>query len=187
MSSNQIEDWLYDYVTQYIKSPAFRTPIKDFVDSHCQTFHENVEENTFQQGSLHKQFVQLIEDLLEKMLSEIGATGEQFYLAAKRGLNDNNSKKYYDQLISCNNYLYFKAMMIKRNLQLEKMAMKLLKGQAGINYDENNDLFLSKQEFESIENIRHNNETNLAIEMSLAIDLERQKILDLEDDELRVI
>jgi hypothetical protein len=35
-------------------------------------------------------------------------------------------KKYWERLISSDNYLYFKSMMLKRNLQLEEEAMKLM-------------------------------------------------------------
>jgi hypothetical protein len=39
-------------MAQYIKSPAFRVPIKDFVDENCNTFFGE-DENSFQQGALH--------------------------------------------------------------------------------------------------------------------------------------
>jgi len=44
---------------------------------------------------------------------------------ANRGL-ESPDKKYYERLIASDNYLYFKSMMVKRNLQLEEEAMKLM-------------------------------------------------------------
>jgi len=47
-------------------------------------------------------------------------------------------KKYWEKLISSDNYLYFKSMMLKRNLQLEEEAMKLMIAKAaGENVDLN--------------------------------------------------
>jgi len=68
--------------------------------------------------------------LLQKLLDEIGVDQEVFLLAAKKGL-DSDDKKFYEQLIACDNFLYFKNMMIKRNMQLEEEAMKLMQSKAG--------------------------------------------------------
>ena len=55
-------EWMYEVVYQIIRSPEFRNPIKDFIDDNCGTFI-GVEENTFEQGQLHKQFTLLIDNL----------------------------------------------------------------------------------------------------------------------------
>lgn len=68
--------------------------------------------------------------MLQKLLDEIGVDQEVFLLAAKKGL-DSDDKKFYEQLIACDNFLYFKNMMIKRNMQLEEEAMKLMQSKAG--------------------------------------------------------
>lgn len=64
------------------------------------------------------------------MLFEIGADQEQFLQAAKIGL-ELEDKKYYEQLIACDNFLYFKNMMIKRNLQLEEESYLLMQKKTG--------------------------------------------------------
>ena len=115
-------DWMYDYILQTIRSPEFRNPIKDFIDDNCNTFI-GLEENTFEQGDLHKKFIQLIDNLLDTITKDIGITEEMFCLAAKKGLEDQkDNKKYFEQLIAFNNYTYFKNLMTKRNLHLEKIA-----------------------------------------------------------------
>lgn len=72
----------------------------------------------------------LIESLLLKLLEEIGVDQDTFLSAAKKGL-ESEDKKFYEQLIACDNFLYFKNMMIKRNMQLEEEAMKLMQSKAG--------------------------------------------------------
>ena len=60
------------------------------------------------------------------MLTDLGANDSQFVLACKRGLHSKENKKYFEQLIACDHFLYFKNMMVKKNLQLEEQAYKLL-------------------------------------------------------------
>ena len=64
-----------------------------------------------------------------KLLIETGASQEQFLLIAKKGL-ETEDNKHYERLIATDNYLYFKNMMIKRNLNLEEDAMKLMMDKA---------------------------------------------------------
>ena len=111
----EILDWIYGTVLQVIKSPEFRNPLKDFIDENCGSFI-GIDENTFEQGELHKEFISLADNLLETMTQELDITEEMFCMAAKRGLEDDKeNRKYFEQLIAFNNYNYFKSMMTKRN------------------------------------------------------------------------
>ena len=111
----EILDWIYGTVLQVIKSPEFRNPLKDFIDENCGSFI-GIDENTFEQGELHKEFISLADNLLETMTKELDITEEMFCMAAKRGLEDDKeNRKYFEQLIAFNNYTYFKNLMTKRN------------------------------------------------------------------------
>ena len=140
-------EWMYEVVYQIIRSPEFRNPIKDFIDDNCGTFI-GVEENTFEQGQLHKQFTLLIDNLLDTLTKEIGITEEMFCLAAKKGLNEPKAKKYFEQLISFTNYNYFKNLMTKRNFQLEELAYKQMmadRKENGEGNDEDNEEEIEKK------------------------------------------
>jgi hypothetical protein len=50
-------------------------------------------------------------------------------MIAKKGL-ESDDRKYYERLIATENYLYFRNMMIKRNLYFEEDAMKLMMDKA---------------------------------------------------------
>jgi hypothetical protein len=52
--------WLYEYILQYIQSPIFRDPIKDFVDQNCINFESNEAENSFEQTELHNVYKLII-------------------------------------------------------------------------------------------------------------------------------
>jgi len=117
-------------VLQFIKSPSFRGPIKEYVDENC-VFFDGKDENSFEHTKLHNKFKELIETTLEFMLIDLGASQEQFLLCAKKGL-ESDDKKYFEQMIACDNFLYFKNMMVKRNLQLEDQAYKLMYENQGL-------------------------------------------------------
>lgn len=170
--------WVYDYVVQIITAPEFRNPIKDFIDENCGSFIGTTE-NTFEQGALHKEFVLLIENLLDASLKQLGVTDEMFLLAAKKGLESEKDKKYFEQLISFTNYNYFKNMMTKRNMQLEEMAYNAMK--AGMAQTNEEQVKVQKQ----ISEQREKELVDLAIQMSMAAEEERKKLEAIEDIELK--
>ncbi len=124
------------------------------------------------------------------MLLDIGASQESFLLAAKKGLESEEDKKYFEQLIACENYLYFKNMMIKRNLQLEEEAFKLMYektgGAAGTPEKANED-FKTDPKWKEMQKVRETTEMECAIQMSLALEEEKRKLMDIEEEDLRVI
>ena len=60
------------------------------------------------------------------LLDEVKIDQEAFLKVAKKGLEESVDKKHYEQLIACDNFLYFKNMMIKRNMELEEEALILM-------------------------------------------------------------
>ena len=174
-------EWIYDYVVQIIKSPEFRNPIKDYIDENCGTFI-GTDENTFEQGGLFKEFVMLIENLLEASLKELGVTDEMFCLAAKKGLDHPEDKKYFEQLISFTNYNYFKNMMTKRNLQLEEMAYNEMKAKLEMEKGDNK---AQIKEMEEMAKKKEKEEMEYAIKMSLALEEEIRKLKAIEELELK--
>ena len=180
-------NWIYDTVVQIVKSPEFRNPLKDFIDDNCGSFI-GVEENTFEQGAIHKEFITLADNLLETMTQEIGITEEMFCLAAKRGLEDQKeNKKYFEQLIAFNNYNYFKNLMTKRNLHLEKIAYEEMmkdKQKESQAQPENKDNNVELQKLKAEQNKAEKGELECALKMSLALEEEAKKLKELEDAEL---
>jgi len=185
MSQNEADlDWVYDIVLQLIRSPEFRNPIKDFIDDNCNTFI-GVEENTFEQGALHKQFVQLIDNLLDTITKDIGITEEMFCLAAKKGLKEPKAKKYFEQLISFTNYNYFKNLMTKRNFQLEELAYKQMMADKNQNQEGGEEEDENEEELEKKRKEMEENELQCALKMSLAAEEEKKKLEEIEDQELQ--
>ena len=112
-------DEIYKFVAKRISGPAFRNPLKNFIDENCITFID-VDENTFEQGQLFKELNQLLENLLDEVLKEGELTQEDFLKAAEKGTSDPKYKKYFNQVINFGDYNFFKSIMTKRNYQIIK-------------------------------------------------------------------
>ena len=169
------ENSIYKWLVKKITSKVFRNPIKQFIDENCQSFI-GVEENSFEQGELFNEFTLLIENLLEDVLKEGNISEEMFTLACKRGLDDEKSKKYFEQIISFSNFNYFKSMMTKRNFQIIKYAEEQMSKK-----EQNKELLPSKEEIKETEE----KELEQAIKMSLALEDEVRRLKEIEDEELR--
>ena len=180
-----ILDWIYETVVDLIRSPEFRNPLKDFIDDNCGTFI-GIDENTFEQGELHKEFMALADNLLDTMTKDLGITEEMFCMAAKRGLQaDKEIKKYFEQLIAFNNYSYFKNLMTKRNLHLEKIAYEeMMKDKEKEVKQENKDNNEELKKLKEEQDKAVKGELEAALKMSLAAEEEAKKLKELEDADL---
>lgn len=168
------DDWIYDYILGIITSPSFRSPIKNFIDENCGIFTE-IDENTFQQGGLFKEFVELIENLLSSAMKDYCITDEMFLSASQKGLENPKHKKYFEQLIAFNDYNYFKNMMTKRNYQILKQAELAM----------NNKEYQSKKK--KIQQGKFDEkDIEEAIKLSIKEEEEKKKLKALEDEDLKV-
>ena len=70
--------------------------------------------------------MELIESLLENAMRDLGISNEKFLELAELGLDKPKDKKYFEQIINNEDYLYFKDLMYKRNIQLEQEALAVL-------------------------------------------------------------
>ena len=98
---------LYQKVSKSISEPAFRNPMKNFIDENCSSFVD-VSESSFQQYELFKEFNQLLENLLQEVLIKLNITKEDLLKAAEYGIKDPKYKKYYNQIINFGDYNFFK-------------------------------------------------------------------------------
>ena len=119
--------------------------------------------------------------LLETVIS-LGITEEQFMKAVENGLKIDNHKKVFEQLLIVDNFLVFKKLMVKRNSELELEAMKALEQQEASNQNVNQSANARNLERKKLETEQAQLEH--AIAMSLAIEEERQKLLEKETNEL---
>ena len=105
------------------RSPTWEVPIMTFIDENCVIFDNDKEnkENKLVYTEKHREFCQLIDNLLSSHLSEVGVSEVEFAKAMEAGYQrrDVNSRKVFDQIIAIDDFLVFKKLMVKRNVELE--------------------------------------------------------------------
>ena len=159
----------YNIIINYLISKTFRVPMKQFIDKHCDKF-ENKLESSHEQFQLHEQFKTLVENLLNAVLEDAQINETEFMEVAKIGLERETDKAYFEQVISCDNFQWFKHCMIKRNLQLKEQSMKLMyanKGDLKLGADSTINKMMKDKEQAELE---------CAIAMSLAADDYKKKL-----------
>mmetsp|Transcript_58787 Transcript_58787/g.164102 ORF Transcript_58787/g.164102 Transcript_58787/m.164102 type:complete len:676 (-) Transcript_58787:129-2156(-) len=125
MASEGLE-WLSDYVSAVLKSPTWVVPIALFVDEHCVVF-DNSEENKLEYTDHHRYYKQLVEDLFAAHLCDVALTLEDFERFCTQGLASATCHRILaEQLLSVDDFITFKAMMVKRNAELNRQAALML-------------------------------------------------------------
>ena len=118
------EDWLFDYVLQFLESDKFDSAIMDFIDEKCEVF-DNEEENKFQYSEVHAEFREMVEALIGSNLGELGVTTDMFFEACQRGRNKRDiNQAVIERMVAMDDFLTFKKIMVKRNMELQLEALK---------------------------------------------------------------
>lgn len=108
-------------ILEILRAPTWISPIAKFVDDNCSTF-EDVEENLLEHTLIHNRFRQLVDELLVAHLMNISVSAEQFVRFCSHGLSGTNqiNRAIVEQLLSVEDFLVFKAMMVKRNAEITR-------------------------------------------------------------------
>ncbi|CAD8079979.1 unnamed protein product [Paramecium primaurelia] len=188
-SNKQIEEenWVYASILQYLISPIWNITISEFIDQNCIVFDDE-EENKLEYQALFKKYKKMMANLIDNMMNELGVNEEQFAEQVEKGLKHPKDKQVFEKLLTIDNFLVFKTSMIKRNKELELEALKeiekqdqkkIKKGQA-VNVQNNANIKLLEMEAEKAE-LEH------ALQMSLAVEEEKKKMLTEEDRQLQEV
>ena len=122
--------WLVDFVLQVLSAPAWTAPVMGFIDEHCSCFDDG-DENKLQYTQIHADFRALVEALLESHLAEIGLTPEDFAaVCAQAPRGSGLHSAVFEQLLALDDFLTFRALMRKRNKELELEAIRALQREA---------------------------------------------------------
>ncbi|OMJ74096.1 hypothetical protein SteCoe_27043 [Stentor coeruleus] len=167
-------DWLYDYTLQFLASPGWKIPIMSFIDEKCYAF-DGEEENKLEYTTIHKEFQDMIDLLLENMCIELGASHEMFFRVVKAGLKNPTHRKYFEQVLATLNFMSFKKLMVKRNKELELEALQMMHTEGHANMEEVIKATSNKDQAE----IEH------AIAVSIAAEAERNRIQQEEEEMIR--
>ena len=70
-------EWIIDFVKQFLESPPWTTPVSNFIDQNCHVF-DDADENKLTYTEVHLRYLTLVEDLLTFHLEELGLEPQQF-------------------------------------------------------------------------------------------------------------
>ena len=166
----------YLELVNFLRSTTFRAPIKKYIDDNCHKI-DNKQESKHSDYQLHKEFVKQVESLLTIIKEQLNINDLEFVEFAKIGFEREGDKAFFEQVIACENFDWFKTCMIKRNIQLKEAALKLMYANSG-DQSLTADSTLNKMKLEKEEA-----EIALAIAMSLAADDEKKKLYGGKDDD----
>ncbi|KAL9645657.1 hypothetical protein ABK040_003390 [Willaertia magna] len=121
MSTDQ--DWIFESLVQFLQSPLWLNPIQGFIDENCLVF-DGEEEHKLEHTVIHENFRKLIEQLLDFHLKEMEISHEQFIKCCMESKNNEVLGLALSHILAMDDFLSFKKMMGKRNLQIEFEAIK---------------------------------------------------------------
>jgi hypothetical protein len=117
-------DWVFDYSLVFLESDKFDAAVMDFVDEKCDVF-DSEDENKFIYSDIHQEFSQHIEALIESNLQEVGVTVEMFYESCERaGQARDINRAVFERMLAMEDFNTFKRIMVKRNTELQLLAMQ---------------------------------------------------------------
>ena len=117
-------DWFFDIIINFLRSPRWKTPIMSFLDEYCIVF-DTEDENKLEYTKIHNDFKNIVEELIGHLLAELGVTQEQFMEACEKAYQNPIHKRIVDQIVAVDNFVAFKKLMQKRNAELNQQALKL--------------------------------------------------------------
>lgn len=100
----------------------------EFIDKHCIVF-DTEDENKFEYTAIHKQFCEMVDNLLEGFLSDMGISPEEFAEVCQSPNAARLNEFVFNQILAVDDFLSFRKMMCKRTLELNVQAMSMLKMQ----------------------------------------------------------
>ena len=117
--------WLFDAVTGFLRGPEWAVPVWNFIDDNCIVF-DSEEENKLAHIDIFNAFREMVESLLEMHLSDVGCSMEEFVELCEAYSTTEVGRDVLEQILAVDDYVSFKKMMVKRNMELELETMRAL-------------------------------------------------------------
>ncbi|KAG2454157.1 hypothetical protein HYH02_001193 [Chlamydomonas schloesseri] len=116
--------WLSEAIVEFLKGPMYINPLMGFIDEKCLIFTPE-EENKLEYTIYHNEFKELVDGLLTEFLEDLGVGAEQFYqVVAKAQGSDQLTSFVVQTILTVDDFLMFKAMMVRRNIDLTNQVLE---------------------------------------------------------------
>lgn len=172
--------WITESIVQFTRSPAWSTPIDNFVDEHCYIF-TNDEEMVVEMTEVHIAFRKLMDELLTTYMQEIGVELETAICALRDstqsgGVTEEPARQFLNYIFYADDFRSFHKMMVKRNIELDILTSRALRRLEQGGSSENTSLENTMEEDDAL---------RLAIEASLEDEKTAHRLLELEDIQIQ--
>ena len=117
--------WLFDSVTQFLKGPEWAVPVWDFIDDNCIVF-DSEDENKLAYIDIFNAFREMVDSLLGMHLANMGCGAEDFAALCNQYSTTDAGREVLEQILAVDDFVSFKKMMSKRNMELELESLKAL-------------------------------------------------------------
>eukprot|EP00928_Gymnodinium_smaydae_P050032 TRINITY_DN3364_c0_g1_i1.p1 TRINITY_DN3364_c0_g1~~TRINITY_DN3364_c0_g1_i1.p1 ORF type:complete len:272 (+),score=70.50 TRINITY_DN3364_c0_g1_i1:76-816(+) len=116
--------WLVDLLVQFTHTPSWTNPLKAFIDEKCIIFDNFEEENKHEYVEVHKDYKDLVDNLLAAHLLEVDILPEDFERQCQEaGLTeDPRLQEVLGQLLAAEDFLSFKQLMVETHTNQQLQA-----------------------------------------------------------------
>ncbi|GLC36117.1 hypothetical protein PLESTB_001378900 [Pleodorina starrii] len=116
--------WLSEAVVEFLKGPMYINPLMSFIDERCLIFTPE-EENKLEYTTCHNEFKDLVDRLLTDFLADLGVGPDDFYQTVAAAQETDQLTSFVVQtILTVDDFLMFKAMMVRRNIDLTTQVLE---------------------------------------------------------------
>uniref|UniRef100_A0A4W3H732 Cilia- and flagella-associated protein 36 n=1 Tax=Callorhinchus milii TaxID=7868 RepID=A0A4W3H732_CALMI len=127
-----MEEWVVEGIAGYLSSPCWTIPTTDFVEQNCIVFDDE-EENKLSYTEIHREYKELVEQLLEGYVQEVGIQDDQFLEACSSPLAQSESfQPVFQPVLAAEDFQVFKSMMVQKNVELQLQALRMIQERNGV-------------------------------------------------------
>jgi hypothetical protein len=112
--------WLFDALTGFLRSPDWTVPVGNFMDGKCLVFGSDEEHELTH--DIFNAYRDMVDSLIERFLSDLGTTKHEFVKLCAEFTTTDVGQGVLEQLLAVDDFVSFKQMMMKRNLEIEAEA-----------------------------------------------------------------
>ncbi|XP_056423707.1 cilia- and flagella-associated protein 36 isoform X2 [Hyla sarda] len=124
-------EWVLDSVLAFLGCPAWTAPVCGFIENKCSVFDDE-EENKLSYTEIHNEYKELVENLIQEHLREMGISEEQFQKACLAPLaHSPDVKNMLQSVVAVEDFIVFKEMMLQKNIELQLQAIQIIQQKNG--------------------------------------------------------
>lgn len=117
--------WLTEVLIGFMVSPGWLCPIQDFIDHNSESF-EQKEENKFIYTSIYTEYCEMIEGMLQNISTQLNISEGVLVGVIDEALRNKKLSFHFEYILATVDFLIFKNLMVKRNIEIEVEITKRL-------------------------------------------------------------